>query len=56
MKKASKVNVYIEWFNYEGKVQSRDWVASFNSINWANKFVENSKSDVDERFSRFVIE
>jgi len=48
--------VYIEFFNYCGEVQSKDLIATFNSVNWANKFVDACKDDIDDRFSRFVIE
>ena len=53
--KKNAVKVYLEWFNYEGKVQSRDLIAVFESVNWARKFVDNSIDDIDDRFSRFVI-
>ncbi len=54
MKKVLTVKVYIEWFNYEGKVQSKDLIAEFRSENWAKHFVETIT--IDDRFSRLVIE
>lgn len=55
MKKCT-VKVYLEWFNYEGKVQSKDLIATFTSINWAKEFVAHSADEIDDRFSKLVIE
>ena len=49
-----KVKVYIEWFNYTGRTQSRDLIATFCSKAWAEHFVETV--NYDDRFSRIVIE
>ena len=54
MSKELKVKVFIEWFNYEGKVQCKDLIAAFNSENWAKHFVETV--NIDDRFSRLIIE
>ena len=49
-----KVKVYIEWFNYTGKTQSKDLIATFCNRAWADHFVETV--NYDDRFSRIVIE
>jgi hypothetical protein len=55
MKKAT-VKVYMEWVNYLGEVQSRELIATFNHVNWANKFVEGAQDVVDGKYTRFVVE
>ena len=50
------VKVYMEWVNYLGEVQSKELIATFISINWAKRFLENSKDEVDGKYTRLVIE
>lgn len=54
--KKNMVKVYLQWFNYEGKDQEKELVATFRSIKWAERFVEASQDAIDDRFSRFIIE
>lgn len=54
--KKHTIKVYMEWVNYLGEVQSRELIATFNHVNWANRFVENTQDFVDGKYTRFIVE
>lgn len=52
-----KYKVYMVWSNYEGKEQSREFIASFVSEAWAKHFIETAGDEYqDNKFCKLIIE